>query len=102
MKNNIETTYEDYHFVLTCRACPEQYNVYYIPTGKMVAYVRYRGGILSVHPTKIPHQSEEDIDWDEVIFENTNFGDNYDGSFDDDKREEILTDLMHKIDDYMN
>ena len=37
-----------YQFHLTCRACPEQYDV--MDGHHIVAYVRYRGGCLTVNP----------------------------------------------------
>ena len=37
-----------YQFHLTCRACPEQYDV--MDGHLIVAYVRYRHGVLTVNP----------------------------------------------------
>ncbi len=38
---------DGYKFVLTCFACPEQYDVY-SPSGKQVAYLRLRHGTFRV------------------------------------------------------
>lgn len=66
-----------YDFVKTCRACPEQYDVYDV--NLKVAYVRMRWGLLRVYPYK-PEviqvendwgetESDREIDWNTIIYE---------------------------------
>ena len=75
---------------MTCFACPEQYDIY--DGDELVAYLRYRGGHLIVHPyfkdqfypsdwselaEGLPRQK---IDFDTLIYEEY-IGDQFDGSF---------------------
>ena len=46
-----------YQFNLTCRACPEQYDV--MDGHLIVAYVRYRHGCLTVNPV-LPKRETRD------------------------------------------
>ena len=46
--NQKQPTAMKYQFHLTCRACPEQYDV--MDGHHVVAYVRYRHGCLTVNP----------------------------------------------------
>lgn len=76
-----------FDFQLTCRACPEQYDVY-DPSGRLVFYVRYRHGYLTCNPYNSPDDEFADFENNLLSLEI----DSYSGSFDDDEqREEMLT-----------
>ena len=87
-----------YQFHLTCRACPEQYDV---KDGHLiVAYVRYRHGRLTVNPV-LPtretrrftpddrERTEQVYDFDTDIISET-LGGMWDGRLPDDQRQAIL------------
>lgn len=74
----------NYTFGLTCRACPEQYDVL-DPSGNLAFYVRYRHGQLTCNPYE-----GDDINFDKTFLHISI--DDWSGSFDDDEqREEMLT-----------
>lgn len=69
---------KDCQLILTCFACPEQYDVY-SPDGKQIGYLRLRHGhFTATYP---------DVGGD-LVYESDTRGD---GCFDDDEREEELT-----------
>ena len=86
-----------YQFHLTCRACPEQYDV--MDGHHIVAYVRYRHGCLTVNPV-LPkretrrftpddrERTEQVYDFDTDIICET-LGDPWDGRLPNDQRQEI-------------
>ena len=99
-----------YNFAITCFTCPEQYDVY--DGDKLIAYVRYRYGHLTVNPyfKELKRHFDlysaetiyrKEIDFDTDIY-SENIGDSWGGSFDDDKREEILDKLDNIIYNYFN
>ena len=45
-EENLDAEIKGLQFKLTCRACPEQYDVF-LPSGMQVGYVRLRHGMLS-------------------------------------------------------
>lgn len=74
-------------FEKTCSACPEQYDVF-DQDGNMVAYVRLRGGRLSV---------SEDV-MEALIYQHTFENDIWKGCFDDDEeREKYMKIITEKI-----
>ena len=87
-----------YQFHLTCRACPEQYDV--MDGHLIVAYVRYRCGRLTVNPV-LPkretyrftpddrERTEQVYDFGTDIISET-LGDPWDGRLPDDQRQAIL------------
>lgn len=51
----------DLKLVLTCHACPEQYDIYDVSLkgrGEYVGYIRYRWGYLALHPV-----TKGQVDW---------------------------------------
>ena len=86
-----------YQFHLTCRACPEQYDVK--DGHHIVAYVRYRHGCLTVIPV-LPkretrrftpdgrERTEQVYDYGTDIISET-LGDPWDGRLPDHQRQEI-------------
>ena len=98
-----------YDFVLTCRACPEQYDVYDV--NLKVAYVRMRWGWLRAYPYK-PEivqvkndwgetESDQEIDWDTIIYEQE-FDDDLLGVLPDNERSVILAKIDDAIANYYN
>lgn len=75
----------DYHLVMTCSACPEQYDVY--KDGRQVAYLRLRHGRFTVTTPDVEGYCILDID-----------GIKSDGMFEDEARWEFLTLAIQAID----
>ena len=97
-----------YQFHLTCRACPEQYDV---KDGHLiVAYVRYRCGRLTVNPV-LPkwetrrytpdgrERTEQVYDFGTDIISET-LGDMWDGRLPDDRRQAILQRIDRAVSRY--
>ena len=86
-----------YQFHLTCRACPEQYDV--MDGHLIVAYVRYRCGRLTVNPVlpkwKTRRFTPDDRERTEQVYDvgthiiSETLGDMWDGRLPDHHREEI-------------
>ena len=72
----------DCNLVLTCGACPEQYDVFF--EGKNIGYLRLRHGRFYA----------EYVPTEEIVYVNHPKGD---GIFDDDEREEELTKAIKAI-----
>jgi len=105
-----------YRFVLTCRCCPEQYDVYDDETGLKVAYVRYRHSFLEVNPVLPEFETysfveggreftDQIYDFDHYIYTDGTIGHfdgimGWDGELPDDRREEILEMIDQKIQEY--
>lgn len=60
-------TKEDLYIECTCRCCPEQYDIYY--KDKLTGYFRYRHGYMGIF---LYEDNEDDIDWDNPLYEWTN------------------------------
>ena len=74
-------------FVMTCSACPEQYDVY-DKTGRMVGYIRFRWGYLSC--------SYPDVGGEEIY--SASIGDGFTGSFENERqRRDYLTRIANEI-----
>ena len=97
-----------YQFHLTCRACPEQYDV--MDGHHIVAYVRYRCGRLTVNPV-LPkwetrrwtpdgrERTEQVYDFGTDIISET-LGDPWDGRLPDDQRQAILQRIDRAVSRY--
>ena len=81
-----------YEFVLTCSACPEQYDVY--KNGEYVAYVRLRYGMLTVTPTK-----NGEIDWDAENIYEKQWHDRWLGNFPEKERKPLMYNIAKTIDE---
>lgn len=86
------TTINDLNFVLTCSACPEQYDVF-DKKGAQVGYVRFRWG----------HLTCECPDVGGVVVYETNFDDDLQGCFqDEDTRCHFLEEIANAIHRHLN
>ena len=97
-----------YQFHLTCRACPEQYDV--MDGHHSVAYVRYRCGRLTVNPV-LPkretrrftpddrERTEQVYDYGTDIISET-LGDMWDGRLPDHQRQAILQRIDRAVSHY--
>ena len=97
-----------YQFHLTCRACPEQYDVK--DGHHVVAYVRYRHGLLTVNPV-LPkwetyrwtaddrERTKQVYDFRTDIISET-LGDMWDGRLPDDQRQAILQRIDRAVSRY--
>lgn len=97
-----------YQFDLTCRACPEQYDV--MDGHHIVAYVRYRHGCLTVNPV-LPkretrrwtpdgrERTEQVYDFGTHIISET-LGDPWDGRLPDHQRQAILQRIDRAVSHY--
>lgn len=86
-------------FVLTCPACPEQYDMY--ADGVVVGYVRLRSGALRAH-TQTDTTDLDSIDWASPFYVDDHWardGDRLTGCFDDD--EQRLAALRAIVDGFM-
>lgn len=81
---------EDIKFVLTCPACPEQYDAY-DKDGNEIAYLRLRGGVFRVD---CPFGGE-------TVYKKF-FDDKWMGMFFSDERKEYLDIAKEKICEYYN
>jgi len=80
-----ETECGGYRWVMTCAACPEQYDVY---SGEsLVAYVRFRYGQLAMWSVN------DDTDTRHLEYCHS-FPDDMQGTFDDDYERESYMDVM--------
>lgn len=75
-----------YQLVMTCSACPEQYDVF--KDGDKVGYLRLRHGEFYA---KCPDVGGK------IVYSSEPEGD---GIFEDDEREYYLTEAINKIDDW--
>jgi hypothetical protein len=82
--------FDDYQLVLTCGACPEQYDVFY--NGEQIAYFRLRHGIFTVD---VP-----DCGGDTILTINSVNGKYGGGKFDDVEREHYLLEALKMVDEW--
>ena len=95
VRNHIDT--DMLYYEMTSLACPEQYDVWdkNVPDNenyKKIAYIRYRGGLLSVNPYK----ENDEIDFDTFIYSKYLTDDIYDGYLGLNENKEIF-DMLNNL-----
>lgn len=87
----------DWH--MTCRMCPEQYDIYY--KGKLFAYFRIRYGKIYVHLYHYDENEQEySIDWNEHVYF-YQYEDNMKGWLDPDEMSEHKAKIEKILENYV-